>query len=90
MASIIEAGRITPVEVVYLGSRFNIWRLERQIRTYAVFDLSRGSLNIDFTGEDADELEQDLEVLRAQGMSSEALEAKLASKIDPFLASIQQ
>jgi hypothetical protein len=88
MARVIEDGQSTPVVVEYVGSRFDVWRVERDQREYSVFCNHRGGLSITFAGEDADELEEDLQALSAGHLIEEALEDRLAAKIDPFLASI--
>jgi hypothetical protein len=88
MARVIEGGQSTPVVVEYVGSRFDVWRVDRDQREYSVFCNHRGGLSITFSGQDADELEEDLIALKAGWLIKEALEDRLAHKIDPFLASI--
>lgn len=91
MAKIIEKdGRVTSVAVEHCGQRFNVWRFERDPREYEVFCNDRGGISITFSAEDADELEADLRDLNEGLLTAERLEDKLASKIDPFLASVSQ
>ncbi|MFN5099077.1 MAG: hypothetical protein ACK5D0_02555 [Burkholderiaceae bacterium] len=90
MAKVIENGRITSVVVEHVGSQFNIWRFDRDQREYEVFCNRRGGLSITFSGEDADELEADLNAVKVSLLSKRDLESKLAAKIDAFLGSIKQ
>jgi hypothetical protein len=90
MAKVIENGRITSVLVEHVGSQFNIWRFDRDQREYEVFCNQRGGLSITFSGEDADELQADLKAVSVGSLSKQALEGKLAQKIDAFLGSIKQ
>jgi hypothetical protein len=90
MAKVIENGRITSVVVEHVGSQFNIWRFDRDQREYEVFCNQKGDLSITFSGEDADELQADLKAVSVGSLSKQALEGKLAEKIDVFLGSIKQ
>ena len=90
MAKVIENGRITSVVVEHVGSQFNIWRFDRDQPEYEVFCNQRGDLSITFSGEDADELQADLKAVSDGSLSKQALEGKLAAKIDIFLGSIKQ
>ena len=90
MAKVIENGRITSVVVEHVGSQFNIWRFDRDQREYEVFCNQKGDLSIIFSGEDADELQVDLKAVSDGSLSKQALEGKLAEKIDIFLGSIKQ
>ena len=88
MAKVIENGRITSVVVEHSGSQFNIWRFDREAPEYEVFCSRRGGRSITFSAEDAEELASDLKAVTAGRLSKEEFEAKLAVKIDVFLASI--
>ena len=90
MAKVIENGRFTSVVVEHQDSHFNIWRFDRNQREYEVFCNRRGGLSITFSGEDADELEADLQAVRAGELSRQDLESKLEAKISRFLGSIKQ
>jgi hypothetical protein len=90
MAKVIENGRITSVVVEHVGSQFNICRFDREQREYEVFCNQRGGLSIAFSGEDADELQADLKAVSVGSLSKQALEGKLAQKIDAFLGLIKQ
>ena len=90
MAKVIENGRFTSVVIEHTGRDFNIWRFDRAQREYEVFCNKKGGLAVTFRDVDADELEVDLKAVESGGITAEALEAKLAAKIDAFLASIEQ
>lgn len=90
MAKVIENGRITSVVVEHAGSKFNIWRFDREQREYGVFCNQKGGISVTFSGVDANELETDLKAVNAGVLSKQELEGKLAQKIDGFLASIAQ
>ena len=90
MAKVIESGRITSVVVEHVGSHFNIWRFDRDQSEYEVFCNQRGGLSITFSGEDAEELQADLKAVSVGSLSKQALEVKLAQKINAFLGSIKQ
>jgi len=88
MAKVIENGRITSVVVEHVGSQFTIWRLDQ--KGYTVFCNHRGGLSVTISGEDADELREDLKAVKDWLLSKRELEAKLAEKIYGFLSSIKQ
>lgn len=90
MAKVIENGRFTSVAVEHNGPQFQVWRFDREQREYEVSCLKKGGLAVTFRDVDADELEVDLKAGQSGGITAEALEAKLAAKIDAFLASIEQ
>jgi hypothetical protein len=90
MAKVIESGRITSVVVEHAGSRFNIWRFDRDQREYEVICNQMGGLSIAFSDEDADELEADLQAVNIGSLSKQNFEIKLAKKIDDFLGAIKQ
>ena len=88
MAKVIENGRITSVVVEHTGSQFNIWRFDREAPEYEVFCNRKGCRSITFSAEDAEELAGYLKAVTAGRLSKEKFEAKLAAKIDAFLASV--
>jgi len=90
MAKVIENGRFTSVAVEHNGPQFQIWRFDRAQREYEVSCLKKGGLAVTFRDVDADELAADLAAVHKGDTTPEALEAKLAAKIDAFLASIEQ
>jgi hypothetical protein len=90
MAKIVENGQFTSVAVEHNGLQFRIWRFDRAQREYEVFCNKKGGLSVTFRDVDADELAADLEAVHKGDTTPEALEAKLAAKIDAFLASIEQ
>jgi hypothetical protein len=90
MAKVIENGRFTSVAVEHNGPQFQVWRFDREQREYEVSCLKRGGLAVTFRDVDAVELAADLEAVHTGSSTPEALEAKLAAKIDAFLGSIEQ
>lgn len=89
MTRVVENGRITSVVVEHAGSKFNIWRFDRDQPEYEVFCNQKGGLSITFSGEDASELQSDLNALNSGVLTKQQLEDKLAVKIDGFLDSIK-
>ena len=89
MAKVLLDGQFVSVAVDYVGPQFNVWRVERQPRSYEVFCNQKGGVSVSFTDEDADALEADLSALQSGTLSAEALEDRLARKIYPFLRSVQ-
>jgi hypothetical protein len=55
-----------------------------------VFCNHRGGLSVTISGEDADELREDLKAVKDWLLTKRELEAKLAEKIYGFLSSIKQ
>jgi hypothetical protein len=90
MAKIVENGQFTSVVVEHNGSQFRIWRFDRAQREYEIFCNKKGGLSVTFSDIDAVELAEDLEAVHKGDTTAESLEAKLAAKIDAFLASIEQ
>jgi hypothetical protein len=88
MARVIQGGRITSVVVEHVGSQFTIWRLDQ--KGYVVFCNHRGGLSVTISGEDADELEVDLRLVKDWLLTKKELEDRLATKIYGFLGSIKQ
>ncbi|MFM7343483.1 MAG: hypothetical protein ACKODU_05625 [Limnohabitans sp.] len=89
MSKVLLDGQLVSVSVDHVGPQFNVWRLERQPRSYEVFCNQKGGVSVSFTDEDADALEADLSALQAGTLSAQALEDRLARKIYPFLQSVQ-
>jgi hypothetical protein len=85
MAKVIIEGERVGVTVEHTGPLFNIWRVERAVREYAVFCNQRSGVSITFSGTDADELEADLTAVHAGSSTPQALEKKIDHKIDAFL-----
>jgi len=77
MARIVQGGTTTPIEVVYLGSRFQVWKLPSYL---TVFYQAR---NIDVSDPEAAEMLQDMEQLEVT-----AFEAKWAAVFDSFLGNL--
>ena len=77
MARIVQGGTTTPIEVVYLGSRFQVWKLPSYL---TVFYQER---SIDVSDPEATEMLQDMEQLEVT-----AFEAKWAEVFDSFLGSL--
>jgi len=77
MARIVQGGTTTPIEVVYLGSRFQVWKLPSHL---TVFYQER---SIDVSDPEATEMLQDMEQLEVT-----AFEAKWAEVFDSFLGSL--
>jgi len=89
VSKVLLDGQLVSVSVDHVGPQFNVWRLERQPRSYEVFCNKKGGVSVSFTDEDADALEADLSALQAGTLSAQALEDRLARKIYPFLQSVQ-
>jgi hypothetical protein len=77
MARIVQGGTTTPIEVVYLGSRFQVWKLPSHL---TVFYQER---SIDVSDPEATEMLLDIEQLEVT-----AFEAKWAEVFDSFLGSL--
>ncbi len=77
MARIVQDGTTTPVEVVYVGGLFQVWKLPDR---YTVF---YQTMNIDITEPEASELAQDITELDA-----EVFESKWLEIFDAFLDSL--
>ena len=77
MARIVQGGTTTPIEVVYVGSRFQVWKLPTYL---TVFYQAR---NIDVSDPEATEMLQDMQQLEVT-----AFEAKWAEVFDSFLGSL--
>jgi hypothetical protein len=77
MARIVQEGSTTPIQVVYVGNRFQVWRLPHCL---TVFYQER---NIDVTEPEASELESDMKHL-----DPKSFEAKWAQVFDSFLGSL--
>jgi len=77
MARIVQDGTTIPVEVVYVGGRFQVWKLPDK---YTVF---YQTINIDITEPEASELAQDMAELEA-----EVFESKWIAVFDAFLDSL--
>jgi hypothetical protein len=77
MARIVQDGTTIPVEVVYVGGRFQVWKLPNK---YTVF---YQTINIDITEPEASELAQDMAELEA-----EVFESKWIAVFDAFLDSL--
>jgi len=77
MARIVQDGTTIPVEVVYVGGRFQVWKLPDK---YTVF---YQTINIDITEPEASELAQDMAELEA-----EVFESKWIAVFDAFLESL--
>ena len=77
MARIVQDGTTIPVEVVYAGGRFQVWKLPNK---YTVF---YQTINIDITEPEASELAQDMAELEA-----EVFESKWIAVFDAFLDSL--
>jgi hypothetical protein len=90
MVKVVENGRFTSVAVEHNGAQFQVWRFDRKQREYEVSCLKRGGLAVTFRDVDAGELAADLEAVHEGSSTPEALEAKIAAKIDAFLGSIEQ
>ena len=89
MAKVVENGRFTSVAVEHVGEQFNIWRFDREKPEYEVFCNQRGGVAIVFSDEDAEVLRADLAALASNEFTKQSFEAKLAAKVDGFLASIK-
>ncbi len=79
-------GQIESVTVDHVGPQFNIWRVQRQPRVFEVFCNRHGGVSVSFTDE-ADTLESDLRALRTGALTVQALEERVARKVDPFVQS---
>jgi hypothetical protein len=77
MARIVQGGTTTPIEVVYLGSRFQVWKLPSYL---TVFYQAR---SIDVSDPEATEMLQDMQQLEAT-----IFEAKWVEEFDSFLGSL--
>jgi hypothetical protein len=77
MARIVQNGTTIPVEVVYVGGRFQVWKLPDK---YTVF---YQTINIDITEPESSELAQDMKELEA-----EVFESKWIAVFDEFLDSL--
>jgi len=77
MARIVQGGTTTPIEVVYLGSRFQVWRLPNCL---TVFYQAR---SIDVSDPEATEMLQDMQQLEVT-----AFETKWVEVFDSFLGSL--
>ena len=77
MARIVQGGTTTPIEVVYLGSRFQVWKLPSHL---TVFYQER---SIDVSDPEATEMLQDMQQLKVT-----AFETKWAKIFDSFLGSL--
>lgn len=77
MARIVQDGVTTPIEVVYVGDRFQVWRLPHCL---TVFYQDR---NIDITDPEASELELEMKELHPKDF-----EAKWVQVFDAFLGSL--
>jgi hypothetical protein len=90
MAQVIINGEATPVKVVFIGVKLDIWQFGNQDFSYEVLYKARGSsFPVSFTEEDAEELTQQLEAIEAGLLSQETLETQIADKIEEFLLSIE-
>ncbi len=77
MARIVQNGTTIPVEVVYVGGRFQVWKLPDK---YTVF---YQTINIDITEPELSEMAQDL-----QELDAEIFEVKWVLIFDEFLDSL--
>ena len=77
MARIVQNGTTIPVEVVYVGGRFQVWKLPDK---YTVF---YQTINIDITEPELSEMAQDL-----QELDAEIFEVKWILIFDEFLDSL--
>ena len=77
MARIVQGGTTTPIEVVYLGSRFQVWKLP----SYLTVFYQAGS--IDVSDPEATEMLQDMQQLEVT-----IFEAKWVEVFDSFLGSL--
>jgi hypothetical protein len=77
MAHIVQGGTTTPIDVIYIGSRFQVWKLPTCL---TVFYQAR---NINVSEPEATEMEQDMQQLEAT-----VFEAKWAEVFDSFLGSL--
>jgi hypothetical protein len=77
MARIVQDGTTIPVEVVYAGGRFQVWKLPDK---YTVF---YQTINIDITEPELSEMAQDL-----QELDAEIFEVKWVLIFDEFLDSL--
>ena len=77
MARIVQNGTTSPVEVVYAGGRFQVWKLPDK---YTVF---YQTINIDITEPELSEMAQDL-----QELDAEIFEVKWILIFDEFLDSL--
>jgi len=78
MARIVQGGTTTPVEVVYVGGRFQVWKLPDK---YTVF---YQTINIDITEPESSELAQDITEL-----DTEVFESKWIAIFEEFLDSLE-
>jgi hypothetical protein len=89
MARVIINGEATPVKVVFMGVKLDIWQYGNQDFTYDVIYKARGSsFPVRFSEEDAEELTNQLAAINEGLLSNEVLEEKIASKIEAFLRSV--
>jgi hypothetical protein len=77
MARIVQGGTTTPIEVVYLGSRFQVWQLPNCL---SVFYQER---SIDVSDPEATEMLQDMQQLEVTDF-----ETKWGEVFDSFLGSL--
>ena len=78
MARIVQDGTTIPVEVVYVGGRFQVWKLPDK---YTVF---YQTINIDITEPESSELAQDITEL-----DTEVFESKWIAIFEEFLDSLE-
>jgi hypothetical protein len=90
MAKAIVDGRPVYIVVEHAGPKFNIWRFHRGQNEFEVFCNYRGGMSINFTGDDAEKLSNDLQALKDGALTSEALEHQLEQQIEGFLQTIEQ
>jgi len=77
MARAIVGGTAVPAEVVFVGEKVQIWKIDSVLTVFV------GARNITVTEEDATELEQDLEQL-----SAEQMDDKWFGEVNEFLSSL--
>jgi len=77
MARVIQGGRSTPVEVVFIGERINVWKL---LDKYSIHYMDK---RISIAEPELSELRSDIEFMQAK-----ALEDKWVGIITHFINSI--
>ena len=88
MARMIVNGQSIPVEVVFVGEQFNIWKLYKDQIEYSIHCSKRGR-SITVTPPESMELEADLQAV-AKGESPAILEKKWEGAIADFIGGLKE